>query len=134
MQHEFVKLMQSLPGHKRLILGNHDHYDIGIYVQAGFQKIRGSNVIDGLLLSHYPIHPGSLPRGCKGNCHGHIHQNPDVSPLHLNISVERTGYEPIPIEHAKKLLEEKQRVAQLAHDGNLKGGPFDVSRNMIDGP
>ena len=107
--YEFIALFKSLPGHKRLILGNHDHYDIEVYQQAGFEKIRGSNVISGLLLTHYPVHPSSLPRRCLGNIHGHIHQQPDVSPLHLNVSVERTDYEPVPIEWALERLREKQK-------------------------
>ena len=77
MSTEFIQLTRSLPGHKRLILGNHDHYDISVYVEAGFEKIRASNVIDGLLLTHYPVHPGSIGRAI-GNCHGQTHQHPEV--------------------------------------------------------
>lgn len=108
MRKEFVNLFKSLPGRKRLIPGNHDHYKTAVYVEAGFEKISGGRQLDGLLLTHYPVHPSSITFKVKGNVHGHTHQNPDVSPLHLNICVERTGYEPIPIERAIQELKRKQ--------------------------
>ena len=109
MVHAFVGLIQSLPGHKRLILGNHDHYDMKVYREAGFQKIRGSNKIDNLLLTHYPVHHTSIPARCIGNVHGHTHIQADLAPMVTqeriikwrNICVERTGYRPIPIEEVQ---------------------------------
>lgn len=98
---EFIHLMRSLPGHKRLILGNHDHYDMGVYVEAGFKKIRGSNMLDGLLLTHYPIHPGSLGFKTKANVHGHIHRNPSPPGLYINACVEVRDYRPVPFEDIK---------------------------------
>ena len=102
---EFIALFKSLPGHKRLILGNHDHYDIGVYVEAGFQKIRGSNVIDNLLLTHYPVHVGSIPHRVTANCHGHIHQNPSPPGPYVNLSVEVTNFEPVPLEVVKTMAD-----------------------------
>ena len=115
MAHEFIAKMRSLPGHKRLILGNHDAYDIKVYIEAGFQKIKASNVINGILLTHYPAHPSSLNNRVKFNCHGHTHAQPDLSPLHLNVCVERTRYEPILLEEAKHLLELKQNEMHLTN-------------------
>ena len=48
-----------------------------------------------------------------GNVHGHTHEKPDLGPQYLNVSVERTGYEPVPIEWALEQLREKQRVATV---------------------
>ena len=133
MIHEFTKLFRSLPGHKRLILGNHDHYDIKVYVEAGFQKIKASNVIGDLLLTHYPVHPSSIPRWALGNVHGHTHQAEDEGPRYLNISVERTAYQPIPIEEARRRLRDKQAVtADVA--GCRPASPTDVSNNPITRP
>lgn len=95
---EFADFFRSLPGHKRLILGNHDHLKMKWYMEAGFQKIKGSHLHDGILFSHYPIHESSLGFRTKVNAHGHIHQNPSPSPLHFNCCVEVNNYEPIPIE------------------------------------
>lgn len=94
----FVDKIRSLPGHKRIILGNHDHMALDVYRDAGFQKIKGSHKIDGLLLSHYPLHPSTVPHWAWANCHGHIHQNPAPPGRYINLSVEVTDYEPVPLE------------------------------------
>ena len=102
----FVNRMRSLPGHKRLILGNHDHFTTDVYRDAGFEKIRGSHRIDGLVLSHWPLHPGSISNDrVLANVHGHIHQNPAPPGKYINVSVEQTNYEPI-------LLDEVVAVAE----------------------
>lgn len=116
----FVKLIKGLPGHKRLILGNHDHLKMKWYIEAGFQKIRSASLVEGMLLSHYPLHQASLTFKVKGNIHGHIHQHPDVSPQHLNVSVERTNYEPIPIEEAARQLAVKLRTASKLDTGGVE--------------
>lgn len=107
MAKEFVELWRSLPGHKRLIPGNHDHLKPKWYAEAGFQKIRGAHLLDGLLLTHYPVHPSSLPSRAIGNVHGHTHQNPDIDHRYINVCVERTEYAPIPLEEAKRMLAKK---------------------------
>lgn len=35
------KVMKSLHGHKRLILGNHDHYDVRVIGMSGLRRSRG---------------------------------------------------------------------------------------------
>lgn len=109
----FVRLIRSLPGHKRLVLGNHDHLKIKWYIEAGFEKIRGSAMVDGLLLTHYPVHPSSIGFKVIGAVHGHTHQQPDISPKHLNVSVERTDYAPISLDEVKAQFAEKARLASI---------------------
>lgn len=107
---EFIALMKSLPGHKRLILGNHDHLKTSIYMKAGFEKIRGSNMLDGVLMTHYPVHPSSISYKVKANAHGHIHQNDSPDGQYINCCVEVNEYSPIPFDEiltkAKKLKEQ----------------------------
>ena len=136
MGHAFVALMRSLPGHKRLIPGNHDHLKPHWYVDAGFEKIRGAHLLDNLWLTHVPCHPGSIPKRAIGNIHGHTHQNEDIGPLYLNVSVERTDYAPIPIEEAQRRLRIKQGNAtrQDHLSGSRKLPDLDVSGNAITGP
>ena len=113
MAHDFIKLMKSLPGHKRLVLGNHDRYHPSVYVDAGFQKVRGSTLIDRVLCSHFPIHPMSVKGNVVVNVHGHIHQNQSPSPqvhegkvsIWKNVSVEAINYEPIAWEIVKAEIE-----------------------------
>jgi calcineurin-like phosphoesterase family protein len=99
----FTRLIGSLKGHKRLVLGNHDHYNVNVYREAGFQKVRGSNLLDGFLLTHYPVHPSSIGFKVKANVHGHIHEKPSPPGKYINVSVERINYEPIPLEVVKDM-------------------------------
>lgn len=102
----FVKLVQRLNGHKRLIGGNHDHFPVEVYLQAGFEKIYAMNMYDNLRFTHIPIHPGSMGMAA-GNVHGHIHDLASPEPVivtkngvvtvkpYVNICVEMTDYQPI---------------------------------------
>lgn len=98
----WVATIKGLPGHKRLILGNHDRGKTSEYMAAGFQRILGSRHFGGrdrrVVLSHIPLHPGSI-HGI--NIHGHIHEKVVVTeegvadPRYINVSVEQTGYSPV---------------------------------------
>lgn len=118
----FVKEMRKYHGHKRLHLGNHDHFPIRTYLDAGFEKIYATwRDEQGLLFSHFPLHPTSLG-SAVANVHGHIHQNRSPEPVmwidkatqrlmskpYINVCVEVTNYRPISydellerIKHAK---------------------------------
>ena len=109
----FTKLIKSLHGHKRLILGNHDHFPVKTYVNAGFEKIRGTGAWlgNGLLLSHFPVHPSSIGVRSIACVHGHIHEKLSPPPVirdtdgakipYINVSVEVTGYGPISIDEVQ---------------------------------
>lgn len=112
MGHEFVKLIHSLPGHKRTVLGNHDKLKMKWYIEAGFDKIRSTNQLNGVLLSHYPIHPDHIGMKSIGCAHGHIHQNPSPAGPYYNCSVENTNFEPIPFETVRDALRKKRDAAQ----------------------
>ena len=89
--------LATLPGYKILVPGNHDflpgqewpkHYR--------FDETAPTLVCEAeptLLLTHEPL--DRVPAGCW-NVHGHIHgPGPEVSERHVNVCVERTGYEPV---------------------------------------
>jgi calcineurin-like phosphoesterase family protein len=93
----WVERIKSLPGHKRLILGNHDKDKITTYLNAGFEKIMSYRYWDHkAILSHVPIHPDSL--GSRLNIHGHIHEREPFGPLYRNVSVEQTDYAPVELD------------------------------------
>lgn len=94
---KFVQLVKQFNGHKRLILGNHDHYNMQTYRDAGFEKIKGSHRIGDLIFTHYPLHPESIGKGCV-NVHGHIHTTPAPAGPYINISVEAINYTPVSLE------------------------------------
>lgn len=105
-----VAFIKQLHGHKRLVLGNHDHFAMDVYRDAGFQKVKGSHKLDNLLLSHYPIHESSIPGWCLVNAHGHIHEKAAPTMRHINMSVEQWGYEPVPLEIVKETAMTQQMV------------------------
>jgi len=105
------KMLKSLNGHKRLILGNHDNGQDQI-LQRSFEKINMWRMFPefGLLLTHVPVHESSLYRGPKSsedsptqllNVHGHIHNRPSPEGPYKNVSVEMTNYVPVNIEELR---------------------------------
>lgn len=109
-------VMPRLQGRKVLIKGNHDIFKMKEYTKY-FDDIRGYHVLDGLILSHIPIHPSSLARfGC--NVHGHLHANRvlmdvggtygsrmELDPRYFCVSVEHTNFTPLTFDEVKARIE-----------------------------
>lgn len=93
----WVHRVKSLPGHKRLILGNHDKGKMTEYLSAGFEKILSVRMLDRkvAIMSHFPLHPDSVHRL---NIHGHIHERVINDPHYVNVCVEHTDYAPVELE------------------------------------
>lgn len=70
---EIQGYLSDLPGKKRLVRGNHDLAKDSWYKEAGFQSIYGVRHIDGVWLTHAPMHPQCLSGRAIGNIHGHLH-------------------------------------------------------------
>lgn len=56
-----LTIMHRLNGDKVLIKGNHDIFKLGDYTQH-FRDIRGYHVMDGMILSHIPVHDAQMAR------------------------------------------------------------------------
>lgn len=103
-----LDILLRMNGEKVLIKGNHDLAKSNEYLKY-FKDIRGTHQLDGMLLSHVPIHPNSLSRW-KVNVHGHLHYNRvtigDTKVLdhrYFNVSMEcLDDYTPISLEDLKK--------------------------------
>jgi len=107
-------LDRSLPrlmGRKVLVKGNHDIDKLSYYSQY-FDDIRAYVVKKGFILSHIPIHPGSMGRW-QVNIHGHLHYNQVMYPesvpsdempdsRYVCVSVEHTNYRPILLDEVLK--------------------------------
>ena len=65
--------LARLNGDKVLIRGNHDIFRDDEYRQY-FRELRAYHVMNGMILSHIPVHPESLGR-FGVNIHGHLHAN-----------------------------------------------------------
>lgn len=71
-----LQTVKRLNGRKILIRGNHDMFKDKDYYEAGFEQIHGVRVfVDKWIMSHIPLHPGSVTDRFKVNVHGHTHGN-----------------------------------------------------------
>lgn len=66
-----LSTLARLNGDKVLIKGNHDIFRLEEYTPY-FRDIRGYHVLNGMILSHIPVHEESLGR-FGTNIHGHLH-------------------------------------------------------------
>lgn len=103
-----LTILARMNGRKVLIKGNHDTLDIQDYLPY-FDDIRGCHQFSGMILTHIPVHEGSLGRW-PINVHGHLHANtvfktgtkiPD--PRFISVCMEQLdNYTPISLEELKK--------------------------------
>ena len=66
-----LRTLHRLNGDKVLIRGNHDIFRDDEY-RTYFRELRGYHVLNGMILSHIPVHEASLGR-FGVNIHGHLH-------------------------------------------------------------
>ena len=108
-------IMRRLNGDKVLIRGNHDIFRDDEYRQY-FRELRAYHVMNGMILSHIPIHSESLGR-FGVNIHGHLHANrvmlpgfngkiTDIVDVRYHcVCVEQTDFAPILFEDVVKKIE-----------------------------
>lgn len=119
--HRSLDILGRLNGTKVLVKGNHDELKPARYLEY-FKDVRGSHLLDNLVLTHIPLHPASLNRW-RGNIHGHLHnhtvkkagyiQDGQImyhmevdDPKYFCVSVERINYTPIPFETVNKVFKD----------------------------
>jgi calcineurin-like phosphoesterase family protein len=121
MNRKHLPTMSRLNGDKVLIRGNHDIFPDDEY-RTYFRELRAYHVMNGMILSHIPVHEASLGRfGC--NIHGHLHANrvmkargvdsqtgeilysDEIDPRYWCCCVEQTDFAPILFEDAIKRIE-----------------------------
>jgi calcineurin-like phosphoesterase family protein len=103
-----LPIMNRLNGDKVLIRGNHDIFRDDEY-RKYFRELRAYHVMNGMILSHIPIHTESLGR-FGTNIHGHLHTNrvmlDNVIDVRYNcVCVEQTDFRPILFEDVIKRIE-----------------------------
>ena len=114
-------IMRRLNGDKVLIRGNHDIFKDTDY-REHFRELRAYHVMNGMILSHIPIHSESLGR-FGVNIHGHLHANRVKRPRGVDartgeilysdendvryhcVCVEQTDFAPILFEDVIKRIE-----------------------------
>jgi calcineurin-like phosphoesterase family protein len=116
-----LKTLSRLNGDKVLIRGNHDIFRDDEY-RVYFRELRAYHVMNGMILSHIPLHEASLGR-FGVNIHGHLHSNRvkkargidvkagatlygDENDIRYHcVCVEQTDFTPILFENVIKRIE-----------------------------
>ena len=109
------RFIESLNGKITLVAGNHDKWKDTLKKIAecrNVKAIHGRISCRGVLFTHKPVQGIESP-----NCHGHMHDSPDLGPFHFNASVERHGYRPIPSCRIFKWGESISKQKEQNHDG-----------------
>ena len=114
-------IMRRLNGDKVLIRGNHDIFRDDEY-REHFRELRAYHVMNGMILSHIPIHEESLGR-FGVNIHGHLHATrvkkargvdaktgtvlygTEIDPRYHCVCVELTDFTPILFEDVINRIE-----------------------------
>ena len=109
-----LSIMHRLNGDKVLIRGNHDIFKDEDY-REHFRELRAYHVMNGMILSHIPLHPDSLGR-FGVNIHGHLHSNRVMTEVRGEykidvryhcVCVEQTDFTPILFEDVLKRIKEE---------------------------
>jgi len=109
-----LSIMHRLNGDKVLIRGNHDIFKDEDY-REHFRELRAYHVMNGMILSHIPLHPDSLGR-FGVNIHGHLHSNRVMTEVwgqykidvrYHCVCVEQTDFAPILFEDVLKRIKEE---------------------------
>lgn len=110
-----LNTLHRLNGDKVLIKGNHDIFTLEEYTRF-FRDIRAYHVMNGMILSHIPVHTDQLYR-FGTNIHGHTHSNrvmitdkygvERIDPRYHCVCVEQTDFRPILFEDVIKRIKEE---------------------------
>ena len=116
-----LKTLSRLNGDKVLIRGNHDIFRDDEYREY-FRELRAYHVMNGMILSHIPVHEASLGR-FGVNIHGHLHASrvkkvrgydartgtilygDEIDTRYHCVCVEQTDFAPILFEDVIKRIE-----------------------------
>lgn len=112
---EALQILYRLNGRKILVKGNHDIFSINEYIKH-FEDVVGTASIDGMVLSHIPLHPNHAERW-SANIHGHTHsysvrgQYPGTKdPKYFCVSVEQINYTPISLAQVKVAMAKRAEI------------------------
>lgn len=136
MKKQHLETVGRCHGKKTLIRGNHDIFEARDYLKY-FSEIHGVRYPESrdFVMSHIPLHPGSVAERYKFNVHGHLHANrvmrtrwmgywsddtvppilvdgdawvTDVDPMYFNVSVEQIDFTPISHDDLMIKIREQQ--------------------------
>lgn len=112
---QLKEILDSIPGRKILIRGNHDDESLDWYMSHGFDFACDALIQQDIIYTHIPIE--ELPYGQKVrfNIHGHLHNAPFIKenwdlhskPFNKLFALEIEGYKPVLLSEFIQKYEEK---------------------------
>lgn len=90
------RCVPQMNGQLNLILGNHDKFELELYLKY-FNKVKAIQPYKSGVLTHVPLHNRSLDRW-NINYHGHSHSSSQFSDQHVNCCVEQSDGSPRTLE------------------------------------
>ena len=107
-------ILHGLNGQHHLILGNHCHLRPFDYVEAGFQSVHTSLVLEDYLLVHDPAIAGVFKQ--KKVIHGHTHtMGVNLAPNTYCVCVELHDYTPVEFSTIKRYFDGLNTETELEH-------------------
>lgn len=107
--------LKYMNGKKKLIMGNHDKFDTGVYLKY-FESVHGVvGKYHNLVMSHVPIHPNELQyRKWRYNVHGHIHdmKKQPEGDQYINVNADNTGLMPVHLDEIRCIIKHREFVKQ----------------------
>jgi calcineurin-like phosphoesterase family protein len=90
-------LLSRIPGHVKLVLGNHDSLKV-LNRYRVFEQVYGAAYgKKGILFTHIPVHPRQKDRFSL-NVHGHLHTEVLPDPWYFNVCLEQNNLKPFNME------------------------------------
>lgn len=115
---KYLGFFKSLPGHKMLVLGNHDTNEGpgARELLNAFDDVYALVKHKEFWLSHAPLHSTELRE--KMNIHGHVHDASIPDPKYLNVSMDSTfsKYYPRTLHEAREAVK-LQTSTGTYHEG-----------------
>ena len=105
-----LKTLARLNGDKVLIRGNHDIFRDDEY-RLYFRELRAYHVMNGMILSHIPIHTESLGR-FGTNIHGHLHANRVMKKVRVD---KVSKYDPRPYTTEESIVDTRYHCVCVEH-------------------
>ena len=95
-----LELLVTIPCVKKLILGNHDMYNMDLY-RKYFSQIFGAIRLQGCILTHIPVATTEFPR-YRLNIHGHLHSKTIPDSRYKCVSLEQNALRPFNLAELTK--------------------------------
>jgi calcineurin-like phosphoesterase family protein len=125
-----LPIFDRLNGKKALIKGNHDIFPLKDYTKY-FYDVRAYQVMNGMILSHIPIHKESIAR-FGANVHGHLHSNRVMHEVFDPTNVIGYKADGTRISENKKVIDPDYFCVSAEHTGFKPMLFDDVCQAIID--